>query len=115
MIIAHIIHKGDDTMKIEEFCEQLDKMKEAFIEAGKEFGCDEVEIAFKTDKGNLVEINVIEGGYAPKLNTHVLVLSSGKTELEEMLKAMIRGPTVNADDIDVGEKMSMESFLDEDH
>ena len=102
-------------MKIEEFCEQLDKMKETFKKASKEFGCDEVEIAFKTDKGELVEIGIIEGGYAPKSHTHVLVLSSGKTEFEEMLKAMMRGPIVDADDIDIGEKISMESFLDEDH
>ena len=102
-------------MKITEFCEQLDKIKEAFEKAGKEFGCDEVDIAFKNDKGELVEINVIEGGYAPNLRTHMLVLSSGKTEFAEMLKAMMRGPTINADDIDVGEKVSMEDFLDEDH
>lgn len=101
-------------MKIEELCNQFDQMKEAFREASKEYNCDEVELVFKDDEGNFTAVNCIEGGYAPDQNTNLLIFSSGKNQLAEMLKKILGTPTINAEDIDIGAKLE-EMFDDGDH
>ena len=101
-------------MKFEEFFEQMEEVKQAFIEGGKQYDCDEVEIVFKTDDGKMIQIGCIEGGYAPDLHTNVLVFSSGKNEVKKILEKMFGTPTVNAEDIDVGAKIE-EMFEDGDH
>lgn len=93
-------------MKFKELFDQMEQIKKAFIQAGKDYDCDDVELFFKTDEGEMIHINCIEGGYAPDAKTSVLVFSSGKKEfVEQMLKALMGTPTVNAEDIDVGAKI----------
>lgn len=101
-------------MKFEEFFEQMDQVKKAFSQAEEKFDCDEVEMVFKTDDGEMIPINCIEGGYAPDANSHVLIFSSGKQELEKILRAMMGVQTVDAKDMDVGLKVE-EMFKDGDH
>lgn len=101
-------------MKLEEFFDQMDQVKKAFIKAGKDFDCDEVTMVFKTDKGEMIPINCIEGGYAPDQKTNVLVFSSGKEEFKKMLEKMFGTPTVDASDMDVGAKIE-EMLRDGDH
>jgi len=92
-------------MKFEELFNQMEQIKKAFIQAGKDYDCDDVELVFRTDEGKMIHINCIEGGYAPDAKSNVLVFSSGKKELEEMLKAIMGTPTVDAEDIDIGAKI----------
>lgn len=92
-------------MKFEEFYEQIEQIKQAFEKARKNFDCDNVEMMFKTDDGELIPIGCIEGGYAPNEDTNVLIFSTGKEEVLKMLKAMLGTPTVDANNIDVGAKL----------
>ena len=100
-------------MKFKELFDQMEQIKKAFIQAGKDYDCDDVELVFKTDKGKMIQINCIEGGYAPDAKSNVLIFSSGKKELEQMLKALMGIPTVDAEDIDVGLKVE-ELIKDDD-
>ena len=92
-------------MKFEELFNQMEQIKKAFIQAGKDYDCDDVELVFRTDEGKMIHINCIEGGYAPDAKSNVLIFSSGKKELEEILKAIMGTPTVDAEDIDIGAKL----------
>ena len=91
-------------MKFEELFDQMEQIKKALIQASKDYDCDDVELVFKTDEGKMIHINFIEGVYAPYAKSNVLVFSSGKKELEKILRALIGTPTVDAEDIDVGLK-----------
>ena len=92
-------------MKFEELFDQMEQIKKAFMQASKDYDCDDVELVFKTDEGEMIHINCIEGGYAPDAQSNVLVFSRGKRELEQMLKALMGTPTVDAENIDVGAKI----------
>ncbi len=92
-------------MKFKELFDQMEEIKKAFIQASKDYDCDDVELVFRTDEGKMIHINCIEGGYAPDAKSNVLVFSSGKKELEEMLRAIMGTPTVDAENIDVGAKI----------
>lgn len=100
-------------MKFEELFEQMDQIKKAFKKAGKDYDCDDVELVFKTDEGEMIQINCIEGGYAPDAESNLLIFSSGKKEFEKMLRAMMGTPTVDVEDIDVG--LKVEELLRDDN
>lgn len=103
-------------MKTKDFIKQMDNLKNVLEEKSKEFDCDEIEIVFKDNNGNFTQINCIEGGYAPELKTNMLILSDCTEDIKAMIMKMLGTPTVNADDIDIGEKISFERvFDDEDH
>lgn len=94
-------------MKFEELFDQMEQIKKAFIQAGKDYDCDDVKLVFRTDEGKMVHINCIESGYAPDAKSNVLVFSSGKKELEQMLRALIGTPTHH----DIGNYMNKRSII----
>lgn len=101
-------------MKFKELFDQMEQIKKAFIQAGKDYDCNDVELVFKTDEGEMIHINCIEGGYAPDAKTNLLIFSSGKKEfVEQMLKALMGTPTVDAKDIDVG--LKLEELIEDDN
>ena len=92
-------------MEIQEFFDQMDRLKEAIIEANQEYECNEVVPVLKDDDGNMTPIQCIEGGYDPKNKRHVVILSSGKNELMKMfLKALeeaSKSKTIDAEDLEI--------------
>lgn len=102
-------------MKIKDFIEQMDNLKNVFEEKSEEFDCDEIEVVFKDDNGNFTQVNCIEGGYALELETNMLILSDCTEDIKAMIMKMLGTPTVNADDIDIGEKISFEKVFDDDN
>ena len=98
-------------MEMQDLFKQFDQIQEAFTEANKEFDCKNVEIVFQTDQGEMIPINCIKGGFAPNEDTHVLILSSGRKEMIEMLQQMMDStPTVNADDFKTDDRIVPSNF-----
>ena len=84
--------------------------------AEKEFDCDDVELAFKNDDGDMVPIMCLEGGYSPSMDTNMLIFSTGKEEFMKMLQDIFnKTQTVDASAIDVGEKLSFENVFDDEN
>lgn len=102
-------------MKIKDLTRSLDEIKDVLEEKSKELGCDDIEIVFRDDNGKYTHITCVEGGYAPDLKTNLLILSDGTNEIKEILNRMLGVPTVNADNIDIGEKLSLEGVVDDEN